>query len=317
MRKHKYKLLTFTILITLATIAIHIINKVIAASSVLKNLLKTSAGDCYNWRFGQIYYTKRGNGTPILLVHDLTPYSSSQEWDNITTTLSQKHTVYTLDLIGCGRSDKPKITYTNFLYVQLITDFVKNIIGEKTDVIASGLSGSFTVMACTNSKDTFNKIMLINPEDLAILNQSPTKKSKIAKHLLELPIVGTLVYNMITSKPNVELLFTEKYLHNPFRADPSTIDTYYEGAHIQNSKGKYLLASIMGKYIYCNIAHGLKGIDNSIFIVAGRSKDEIQETISLYTSLNKAVEHEIIPNCKHLPQQETPEQLLELIRIFF
>lgn len=317
MKKHKYKLLTFTILITLSTIAIHILNKIIAASSVLKNLLKTNDGDCYNWRFGQVYYTKQGTGAPILLIHDLTPYSSSQEWDNIISALSQKYTVYTLDLIGCGRSDKPKITYTNFLYVQLITDFVKNIIGQKTDVIASGLSGSFTIMACTNSKDTFNKIMLINPEDLAVLNQSPTKKSKIAKHLLELPILGTLIYNMITSKPNVELLFTEKYLHNPFRADHNRIDSYYEAAHLQNSKGKYLLSSIMGKYIYCNIAHGLKGIDNSIFIVGGHSKEEVQGTISLYTSLNKAIEYEIIANSKHLPQQEVPEQLLELIRIFF
>lgn len=317
MKKNKHKLLTISILITLSTITIHIINKIISASALIKNLLKPDNGSYYDWRFGQVYYTKQGTGAPLLLIHDLTPYANTQEWTRIINTLSSHYTVYTLDLLGCGRSDKPKITYTNFLYVQLITDFVKNIITKKTDVIASGLSGSFTIMACANDKEVFNKIMLLNPEDLAILNQAPTKKSKIAKYLLELPIIGTLVYNIITAKPNVELLFTEQYLYNPFRTDHTLIDTYYESAHTQNGNGKYLLSSIIGKYIYCNIAHGLKGIDNSIFIICGKAKPEIEETIALYTSLNRAVECEVIPNAKQLPQIETPEQLLEMIRIFF
>ena len=317
MRKHKHKLLTISILISLSVIVIHIINKLILASATLKNSLKVKVGNFYEWRFGNIFYTKQGSGPPLLLIHDLSPSGNSEEWKSVVSALSQKYTVYTLDLLGCGRSDKAKITYTNFLYVQLMTDFVKDIIGQKTDVIASGLSGSFVVMTCANGKDTFDKIMLINPEDLAILNQSPSKRSKIAKYLLEVPLLGTLIYNIITAKPNVELLFTEKYLYNPFRAEQSLIDTYYESAHTGNSNGKYLLSSINGKYIYCNIAHGLKSIDNSIFVVGGQAKENIHETLALYTSLNPSVEQEIIPAAKHFPQLETPEQLLELIRIFF
>lgn len=317
MRKHKYKLLTISLLVTLSTITIHIINKIINASSTIKNLLHADETSFYKWRFGKVFYTKQGSGSPLLLIHDITPYGSAHEWKNLINALSAKHTVYTIDLLGCGRSDKPKITYTNYLYVQMITDFVKNIIGEKTDVIASGLSSSFTVMICLNDKEVFNKVMLVNPEDLAVLNQTPTKKSKVAKFLLEFPIIGTLLYNIITSKPNVELLFTEKYLHNPFHTEQITIDTYYESAHKDNGNGKYLLSSIIGKYIYCNVAHALKEIDNSIFIVGGELKEHIQETIALYRSLNRAVESEMIPKAKQLPQMETPEQLLEIIRIFF
>lgn len=317
MRKHKYKLLTISILITVSTIAIHIINRIINASATIKNLLHSDETSYYDWRFGKVYYTKQGSGSPILLIHDITPYGSDYEWKNLINTLSAKHTVYTLDLLGCGRSDKPKITYTNFLYVQLITDFVKNIIGEKTNVIASGLSASFTIMTCLNDKDVFDKIMLVNPEDLAVLNQTPTKQSKIAKFLLELPIIGTLLYNIITAKPNVELLFTEKFLYNPFRIEHNAVDTYYESAHKENGNGKYLLSSIIGKYIYCNVAHALKEIDNSIFLIGGETKDGIQETLELYRSLNRAVEVEVIPKSKQMPQLETPEQLMEIIRIFF
>lgn len=50
----------------------------------------------------------------MLLLHDLHCASSGREWQYIEDALAQDHTVYTLDLLGCGRSDKPAITYTNF-----------------------------------------------------------------------------------------------------------------------------------------------------------------------------------------------------------
>ena len=61
-------------------------------------------------------------------------------------------------------------------------------------------------MTCLNDNEVFDKIMIISPSDLAVLNQIPTKQSKIAKFMLEIPIIGTLLYHMIVCKPNVELL---------------------------------------------------------------------------------------------------------------
>ena len=317
MKKYKKKLLTTSILITMSTIVMHIVNRVIIASAVIKNLLPDRENNIYEWRFGKIYYTKSGEGKPLLLIHDLHPSCSNYEWKKLVSSLEKHYTVYTLDLLGCGRSDKPKITYTNFLYVQLITDFVKNVIHQKTNVIATGLSASFTIMTCLNDDNVFEKIMLISPEDLAILNQAPTKQSKAAKFLLEIPILGTLVYHILVCRPNIELLFTEKYLFNPFHADHLSIDTYYEAAHKGNGDGKYLQSSISGRYVYCNIAHALKEINNSIFILSGEKKVGIQETIALYTSLNASIESELISKTCHMPHMENPEKVLESIEIFF
>ena len=100
-----------------------------------------------------------------------------------------------------------------------------------------------------------------------MLNQIPDRQSKASKFLLELPLIGTLVYNILNSRPNIDLAFTEKYLHNPFHVDTELEDLYYESSHLENGAGKYLLASITGKYIYCNISHALKTIDNSIYIL--------------------------------------------------
>lgn len=316
MKSAKRKLVTLSLLAGGTAIAIHALNKVIATSAIVKNILNSDDDDYYKWRYGNIYYTKQGSGSPILLIHDLTPSSSAYEWSKMIDELAKTHTVYALDLLGCGRSDKPSITYANYLYVQLITDFAKQVIQEPVDVIATGLSSSFVITACNQGSEYFKKIMLINPEDLAILNQIPGKRSKLLKGLLELPLIGTLLYHIIASKTNIELQFTEEWLYNPFHTNHFDLDAYYESAHRGKGNAKYLLSSIVGNYAYINIAHALKSLDNSIFIVGGEGEGGIQETIAMYTSLNTSVESVILPKAKHLPQIEIPNEVLSQINIF-
>lgn len=317
MKNSKKKLITISILTTLSGVAIYAVNRFISATSVMKNLLQTEESQYYHWQFGKVFYTKKGTGKPLLLIHDLQCSSSSYEWKNLIETLSKEYTVFAIDLLGCGRSDKPRITYTNFLYVQLITGFIKNIIGCPTDVIASGLSGSFVITACNTVPECFKKIMLINPEDLSKLNKIPNKKSKFVKCMLEVPLIGTLLYHTVTNRSNIELLFTEKLLYNPFHENHQDIDAFYEGAHRGKGDGKYLLSSLVGNYVNLNITHALKNVNNSIYILGGSAEEGIRETLALYTALNPSIETELISKAKYLPQLETPVEVLERIRIFF
>nr|WP_317363390.1 alpha/beta fold hydrolase [uncultured Blautia sp.] len=316
MKKNKHKLLTTSILFTLATGIIYVINRLVFATAVLKNLLKSSADNYYNWRFGKVYYKKKGHGSPVLLIHDLTVYSSAYEWNKVVNELAETHTVYAIDLLGCGRSEKPRITYTNYLYVQLIADFIKNIIGEKADVIASGYSGSFTVLASYTNPEFINKIILINPPSLASLNKVPSKRSKLYKFILEFPIFGTLIYNIKTCQSNIQLLFTEKYLYNPFSVTPEMVDTYYEAAHKSLSNSKFLLSSLVAGYTNNNITHALKEINQSVTILYCEGETDSEKIAESYTTCNPAIESCMLKHAKHLPQLETPEKFLEILNIY-
>ena len=316
MKKNKHKLLTTSILFALATGIIYVINRLVFATAVLKNLLKSSADNYYNWRFGKVYYKKKGHGSPVLLIHDLTVYSSAYEWNKVVNELAETHTVYAIDLLGCGRSEKPRITYTNYLYVQLIADFIKNVIGEKADVIASGYSGSFTVLASYTNPEFISKIILINPPSLASLNKVPSKRSKLYKFILEFPIFGTLIYNIKTCQSNIQLLFTEKYLYNPFSVTPEMVDTYYEAAHKSLSNSKFLLSSLVAGYTNNNITHALKEINQSVTIVYCEGETDSEKIAESYTTCNPAIESCMLKHAKHLPQLETPGKLLEILNIY-
>lgn len=313
----KHKIKTTVILTAMAIAVMHIINKFISSAALLKNLLNAKTGKYFDWRFGRIFYTKSGQGTPLLLIHDLTPFSSSYEWNEVIKKLSKQHTVYAIDLLGCGRSDKPNMTYTNFLYVQLVSDFIKKIIGQKTDVIATGFSSSFVVMACHNDANNFNKIFMVNPNKLSKLNSIPGKRSKVTKILMDLPIIGTMLYNMLVNKNSLEYIFTEQYIYNPFRLQQKYIDVFYESAHLSEGGGKYLLSSINGLYLNTNIIHALKEINNSIFIIAGSKCSDMEDTISSYMELNPAIETAYVKDTKILPHIESADIFLEQISVFF
>ena len=198
----------------------------------------------------------------------------------------------------------------------MIADFIKNVIGEKADVIASGYSGSFTILASYTNPEFISKIILINPPSLASLNKVPSKRSKLYKFILEFPIFGTLIYNIKTCQSNIQLLFTEKYLYNPFSVTPEMVDTYYEAAHKSLSNSKFLLSSLVAGYTNNNITHALKEINQSVTILYCEGENDSEKIAESYTTCNPAIESCMLKHAKHLPQLETPGKFLEILNIY-
>lgn len=312
----KHKIKTFIILSGLTTASIHIINKIQYSLYTVKNYLKYTNNNHYEWRFGKIRYIKKGTGSPILLIHDLTVGSSVYEFNKIVDTLSQKHEVYAIDLLGYGLSDKPNMTYTNYLYVQLIIDFIKNIIKRKTDIIVTGDSAQIAVMACHNDPEVINKMIFINPSSLYQSNQIPSKRTKMLKILLDTPIIGTFIYNLFTNKTVFEKIFEKEYFYNSINIEEKDILAYLEAAHLPDHTSKYVYSSYIGKYINTNIIHALKEINHSIYIIGGEEENEIHTTVENYLYYNSAIESVFIPYTRHLPHMEMPERTIENIEMF-
>ncbi len=299
-----------------AITAIHIFNRIQYSLSTVKDTFSTMENKYYEWRFGKIRYMKKGSGTPLLLIHNLTAGSSLYEFHKIMGELSEKYEVYALDLLGYGLSDKPRMTYTSFLYVQLITDFVKNVIGRKTDIIVTGDSSQLAVMTCHNNPEVFNRIILINPQSLHQLNLIPTKQTKALKLLIELPILGTFVYNIINSKHAFRKLFTKQYFFDPSKIQESDIMAYVEASHLDLIHAKYTFSSYLGRYMNFNILHALKEINHSIFFIAGEKKADIKAIVENYLYYNNSIETAYIPDTKQYPHLESPQKLLSQISIF-
>lgn len=313
----KKKKLLKTAMISAAAIGLTwILNKAIFYYSTMREVLTSAHGHLYKWRFGNIYYMKKGEGTPLLLVHHLDCSSSSYEWKYISDELAKEHTVYIIDLLGCGHSDKPKMTYTNYMYVQLLNDFVKEVIKGRTDIMTSGNASSLAVMACHMDTSLYNKLLFINPASLRIAGKIPDFGSKLLKYAMCLPVIGTLVYNLCFSVVAINRRFENKYIYKRENIRKADIDAYHESAHLGGSSSKFLYASILSHFTEANIGRALRATDHSIFIIGGQYADNMDEIIDDYMLLNPAVEVTCIQDSSQLPHVERPEEVVENCRIY-
>ncbi len=291
----------------------HVSNRHISSMALTNNMLK-SGGVCkyYRWQHGDVFYHKHGNGSPVLLIHHLDPAFSSYEWNEVIDELSVNHTVYSVDLPGCGRSSKENSDYSNYYYVLFISAFIRDVIKHKCTVIASGYSSSFSIMAATINPSLIKKIIAVNPLSFKELMLTEDNRSKAAGTLLSLPIIGTCVYNISQSKENIDLAFTEKYLFNPFRSQKRFVNAFYEGAHFNESNGKYLLASIKSRHMTVNIKKVLSSIDKKVVIIYGDHAENAEQIISGYHSANSSITAYSIKSTKLLPHMERPNLFLEV-----
>lgn len=162
---------------------------------------RPEGGRYYNWKHGKVFYHKRGTGAPVILLHGFEPYHSGKDVDSLSRHLASSHTVYRVDLLGYGLSDKPWITYTNYLYVVLLKDFIREVVGESADIIACGGSGLCALQAYKDDPSLVGRIVLVDPS--YELNFRIAKRpALILKRILDLPVIGTFLYNIysLTSK---------------------------------------------------------------------------------------------------------------------
>lgn len=307
------------ILVTTAVLgtAMHIANEYIMKNAIAKNLLKKEEGKYYSFKYGNIFYKESGEGKPILLIHDINESSSGMEWCYLEKKLSKTNKVYTIDLLGCGRSDKPKLSYNNFLYVQLISEFIKDVIGEPADIIATGKSVSPVIMATKLQEESVDKLIFINPADLEELSELPDQFSKIKKALFTCPVIGTFIYHMLHTRDAIFNTFINQYYDDP-TADFSEICEYYhESAHRDRSGSKYLYASILGGSLNMNIKHGLKVLDKDIIIISGDSYYESDYVPEEYAEYNENIEIISIIDSSYLPQLENPSKVMDIIEEYW
>ncbi|MEG2839462.1 MAG: alpha/beta fold hydrolase [Lachnospiraceae bacterium] len=309
------KLKRSAVFLFLFSLMMFLFNKIVYFLATVDNLLFHPKEHYYNWQYGDVFYTKQGNGDALLLIHDLSPSGSACEWNNVIDSLSSTHTVYTLDLLGCGRSSKPSITYTNYFFVQLIDDFIKNVICNPVDLVVSGSSSEIGIMASRNDDTMLRKLILINPKDLVSSTKIPTIFSKIKKHIICCPIIGTFIYNILSSQKVLEKQFMLHYFYNPADISRLYIRTCYESSHTNNNRGKYLYASIVGRYTTVSTLQALEDSNTPIFILIGSCDPLYRLIADQYVTYNSSVEILTIENAKFLPQIENPAEFTSIIDI--
>ena len=314
---HMKKLIKSIVFISALFSLIALINKLLYKFVRLNDRLGHTNSFYYQWKFGQIYYTKTGAGPAVLLIHSMENGASSYEYSKIIKSLSKKYTVFAIDLLGYGRSEKPRMTYTAYLYVQLITDFMTNVIKEPVSLITSGKTNAYATIVNSSEAVSIKKIIFINPAAISTLSKNPSTRDKLLKYTIESPIIGTLIYHIISSRPNISYKFKKEYFYQPLSYKDSFVEAFFDGGHIYESNNKYIFSSNLCNYTNVKITSHLRKTNTSIYLIQGSDRNTNHDIVSSSDKKeNSSIESSVINKTKEFPHIENPKALLEVITVF-
>src|ERR1700759_3338380 len=80
-----------------------------------------------------------GRGPAILLIHGIG--DSSDTWRDVISVLARHHTVIAPDLLGHGRSDKPRAGYSVAAYANRLRDLLRVIGVDRAPGVGPALGG--------------------------------------------------------------------------------------------------------------------------------------------------------------------------------
>lgn len=243
---------------------------------------------------GRISYLTDGQGPPLLLLHSLGV--SSESWSKVIEPMSQSWSVYALDMLGHGYSDKPP---RNFL----IEDYARTVV-EFSDRL--GLS---QIVLCGNSVGA-----------LVALEVAAGYSEKV-KALILVGCPGWDAWGRIERLMLSALNYDLE--GNPLPATKEQLATSYtrvtseliDWVNQQRTKaGQWMKKTMIAIGLY-DVIPKLPLVRCPTLVVFG-SEDLLREhEVALLKGISDT-KHAIIHDAGHLPQMDCPESFIQEVKQF-
>ena len=266
------------------------------------------------WRGHSVAYTRHGAGSPVLLVHGIHPGASSNEWRHTVDSLAERYTVFALDLLGFGRSARPRLRYTPALYQALLADVVVGLGRGPVAVVASALSAANVVALAARDPRHFAALALIAPTGVVQGRDKTTTAEAATQLLLDAPIVGTTLYNALTSDTSMRHFLEESYANDRLVTD-DLVESYVQNA--RQAGGKHAVAALMGGRLNVDVRNALRRARHPMLLVWGdQARLNSVQHAHAFRVLKPEMEWALISGAGDLPHDEQAERTNDVLHRF-
>lgn len=266
------------------------------------------------WRGHRIVFTRHGKGTPVLLLHGIYAGASSFEWRRTVDALAEHHQVFALDMIGFGRSDRPNVRYSPALYQAFLADVVERLDRGPMAVVASALSAAYMVALAARDPRHVAALALIEPEGIGGTRDAASTAQSTAHLLLDAPIVGTSIYNALTSEASMRGYLRESYANDRLVTD-ELVERYVQNA--RQPGGKHVVRALVGGRLNTDIRNALRRVHHPMLVVWGdQARQNPVQHAHAFRVIKPETEWALIAGAGDLPHDEQPERTNEALLRF-
>ena len=279
----------------------------------LENLIGGEEG-WFHWRGHRIAYTRRGGGPPLLLVHSIHAAASSYEWRFNVDALARHHTVYTIDLLGFGLSDRPPIRYSARLYLALLADFAAQVIASPAVLVASSLTAAYAIVLGARDPGRFPALVLIQPTGLVRLHAPASTAGDVARYAVDSPVIGTAVFNAMVSRRSLRSHLQRLYVDDAC-VDDELIEALYTAAHQPGAR--YAPSAFLSSHLNLDVRRALRRLLQPVLLVWGEQATMTpSEDVRGFRAVRPDMDIAILDPAGDLPHDERPDEFNEIVNTF-
>lgn len=176
------------------------------------------SGKYWQWQGHNIYYVQAGPQDvqlpSLLLIHGFG--ASTDHWQKNIDELQSNFNVWAIDLLGFGRSAKPKLQYSGDLWRNQLKDFITNIIGQPVILAGNSLGGYAALCVAAKHPETSQGLILLNSAGPFTDTQKPKKSTIIQKSIRSLllqPWASYLLFQYMRRPGNIRKTLKKVYFN--------------------------------------------------------------------------------------------------------
>jgi pimeloyl-ACP methyl ester carboxylesterase len=269
----------------------------------------------YAWSQGEVAFQQLGEGEPLVLLHSFGPGHHSAEWQAASEILALHYRVYVPDLLGWGSSEKPTRTYDGELYIQLLQDFLQDVVGDRAVVVTSGLSAAYAVQVGVDQPERVRALGLVCPLGLDLHGEEPDFKDALLHRFLRLPVLGTSALNVFTSRAGIGGHLRNEVYAAPERVDNALLEQHYRAGHEPGAHAS--LAAYLAGYLNHNVRHVLPRLGLPVWIAWGRQATSPPvDRCDQWLKYLAQADLEVLEGAGSQPHAETPKPFCRKLEKF-
>ncbi|HLP87619.1 MAG TPA: alpha/beta fold hydrolase [Nostocaceae cyanobacterium] len=217
-------------------------------------------------------------GIPLLLIHPIGVGLSRRFWRRFCQAWEQKNyhnLIYSVDLLGCGNTDKSRRIYKPIDWAQQLQHFLQTVVQKPVILMVQGSVLPVALELVHQEQNLIAGLVLSDPTSWPIITKKvPKLQQNILWSIFDSP-VGNLFFRYARTRKFLSSFSCERLFADSANVDDEWLNTLIADA--QDMGGRYAVFSFLARFWQQDYSQAIASVTQPTLLVMGESAASISK----------------------------------------